>query len=193
MIKLFNFRPILFSALCFAIGIFFASVTSLGVWSIIIPIAIILTISIVHFFIIKEYRTIYYGVVFSLIFVLGFVFFYHTVVNSTKVAEPDKTYSVTGEILEFYDYKDGRCTLIVGDLALNGRDINGYTARVITKTKGLKKHDLISFSANFYVKELSIQNASFIKNKTCLIANEYVEVERIGNNSNLFNKFIEIS
>ncbi len=187
MIKLFNFRPILFSALCFALGIFFASVTSLGVWSIIIPIIIILSIAGVHFLLSKEYRTIYYGVLFSLIFVLGFIFFYHTVVNSRSIAEPYITYSVTGEIKECYDYKDGKYMLIVGDLSLNGEEINGYTARVITKTEGLKKHDLISFSADFYLKELSIQNAEYIKNKTCLIASEYVEVERIGNNSNLFN------
>ncbi len=193
MIKLFNFRPILFLALSFTAGIFFASVTSLGVWSIVIPILVILFISGVHFLLSKEYRTIYYGILFSLVFVLGFIFFYHTVVNSKNVAKPYTTYTVTGEIKECYDYKDGRYMLTVGDLCLNGEDINGYTARVITKTEGLKKHDLISFSSSFYDVELSIKNVEYIKNKTCLIANEYVEVERIGNNSNLFNNISRLA
>ena len=193
MIKLFNLRPILFLALSLAGGIFFATVTPWGIWSFIIPIVVIISITLTHSFVAKEYTMLYYGILFSLAFVFGFIYFYHNVINSKEVIEPYKTVSVTGEIQECYDYDDERYMLTVGNLSIDGKQISGYTARVITKTTGLKKHDLISFSTSFKVVQLSIKNLDFIKNKTCLIANNYIEAKYIGDNSTIFNDIARLA
>lgn len=183
MKKLFNFRPILFMALCFAGGILFSTFTSIGVCSFVVPILFILLLTAGYCLLSKEYKMLYYGVFFVLVFVLGFIYFYHIVLNSEDIAKENKIYSVTGTVKECYYYKDEAYMLTVGDLTLDGKEIGSYTARVITKTEGVKKHDVIEFETTFSNVKLSFDNVDYIQYKTCLVANKYVEVNRIGNNS----------
>lgn len=188
MIKLFNFRPILFMALCFAGGILFAAITSLGVWAFIIPILFILLLTIGYALLSKEYKMLYYGLLLSLVFIFGFVYFYHIVTNSQNIAEENRTYVVTGTVKESYSYGEDAYMLTVGDLTLDGKEIGTYTARVITKTEGIKKHDKIKFEANFDNLEISLDNLDYIQYKTCLISSKYVKVKLIGNNKSVLNE-----
>jgi|GEM_PF-2976563 len=160
MKKLFNFRPVLFGALSIAAGIFFSVLSAyIGVWSIVVPIIVIAALSVLFFGIFKSFSFIRYGIIFTVLFVVGFALLIGKVTFSASADgqyfETDfvGTVSSVGQI-----NNSDKHYVILTDVKGENVNFNNTNVYLVTDTEGLKRGDEVKGNSVFVKNALNFDD-----------------------------------
>lgn len=147
--RAFNFRPFLFAAVFFVLGIvfcFLVVVYGLSPWW------LLLCVPFVVFKIVLSNRKGGSALLFLLLalcFVVGYARFYGEVSSFRSAKEYEGEYGVFAVVIERYDYGEVQ-KLVLDDLIFDGESVSGKMVVFAPKQSTIALSDVVSFSAIIY-------------------------------------------
>ena len=185
--KLFNFRPIVFSALYLAAGIFCALITTvISFWAIVIPFVLTAAIFVFVCLYYKNVRYAFYAVSFVFIFFIGFALFFGKVNFSNQNVDRNYTsVSFEGEVKTISTANNGNYHVVIKNVTSDDLDFHGTCLSVYTKNPDISRGDRVKGTADLKKTPLSIDNLYFLEKEIVFSADGNVGLTLVKKSENI--------